>query len=133
MQAKPTGATLALTMAALLIASAPVAHAQQRSGTGQSQSVCEDGEQDRTACRREMATVQRTAPIDPHGANADTFTENALKRCAVHAAGSADRSACEARVLGTGNARASGSVMGGGLWREDTVTLPPETPAGRQP
>ena len=69
---------------------------------------------DKAACLREAGAVRATK--EPLGAGVDpgAFTRNALKRC--EPLSGPDRSDCVARIQGQGTA--SGSVAGGGIYRE---------------
>ena len=85
-------------------------------------------QQDQATCLRETnnaAAEKRRGRLDNQGGQ---FDANARQRCEVLTG--EDRSACEARVMGYGNA--SGSVAGGGVIREvETVVLPPGAPSVR--
>ncbi|MET0542084.1 MAG: hypothetical protein ABWZ88_10040 [Variovorax sp.] len=81
---------------------------------------CASGLQDRAACVRE-AGAARQAAAQGQLTSAPDYTRNALARCESQPA--ADRSACEARVLGVGNTDIQGSVLGGGLIRETVTPL----------
>jgi hypothetical protein len=94
--------------------------------TGSYQSevqACMSGQtqQDRDTCLKEA----RNARADKQRGVLDTqgpVAANAMGRCEVFQGGE-DRAACEARVMGMGNA--DGSVAGGGVIREvETVVLP---------
>jgi hypothetical protein len=78
-------------------------------------------DEDRTACLREAGAARQAArrgQLD-EGANG-AYETNRLARCAYLPAG--DRELCERRMKGEGSI--SGSVEGGGLYRELTVTVP---------
>ncbi|KKW67438.1 hypothetical protein AAV94_11500 [Lampropedia cohaerens] len=98
----------------MLLMAAPTV-AQTASTAGNSLSVCDDGLQDRVACRREMATVRMAPPQDP----STNFTENALRRCSYHK-DAASRQACEERVRGI-NTQTEGAIFAGGMLREHRV------------
>jgi hypothetical protein len=94
------------------------------SGSYQSEvHACMSGQtqQDRDTCLKEA----RNARADKQRGVLDTqgpVAANAMGRCEVFQGGE-DRAACQARVMGMGNA--DGSVAGGGLIREvETVVLP---------
>ena len=91
---------------------------------------CDGVKQDRAACLREAGAArqesQRGGLTSPGGATVDA---NALARCENQPA--ADRTACEARVRGTGTSSTSGSVMGGGVIRETVTPLPPQPAPAR--
>jgi hypothetical protein len=78
-------------------------------------------QQDRDTCLREARNAQadkKRGVLDNAGAR---FDSNATARCDVLTG--EDKGACQARVMGYGNA--SGSVAGGGMLREvETVVLP---------
>ena len=93
-------------------------------------AVCGHNQQDRAACIRE-AGAARQAAARGGLTSAPDYRANALARCGLQPP--TERSACEARVLGSmGDTRAmvDGSVMGGGVIRESvTTTLVPVVPA----
>lgn len=86
-------------------------------------AACMEGrsQQDQATCLREVnnaAAEKRNGKLDNSGAQ---FEANARLRC--EALTGEERVACEARVVGLGNA--SGSVAGGGVIREvETVVVP---------
>jgi hypothetical protein len=84
--------------------------------------------QERAACTREAAAAH--AQMRRHGMqdNEAHFDQNAQKRCDALPAG--DRTACQARMQGQGST--TGSVSGGGIYRE-LVTTVPVAPAGAKP
>ncbi|PAT32144.1 hypothetical protein CLI92_06375 [Vandammella animalimorsus] len=98
--------------ACLLLASAPAHVAAQSAGI----AVCDDGSQDRQACRREFGAARQKAPQDPN----EDFSNNALQRCMAHKDLDA-RQACEERVRGQ-HAEHQGSVLGGGMLYEHRAT-----------
>jgi hypothetical protein len=81
---------------------------------------------DKVACRREAAAVRAGGVSVTGQGDPGRFARNAIKRCEPLA--EPDRSDCVARVQGEGTA--SGSVAGGGIYRElvtregATQTLP---------
>jgi hypothetical protein len=94
--------------------------------TGSYQSevqACMSGQtqQDRDTCMKEARNARaekQRGHLETYGAH-DT---HAIARCDVHQVAE-DKAACQARVMGMGNA--DGSVAGGGLIREvETVVLP---------
>jgi hypothetical protein len=94
--------------------------------TGSYQSevqACMSGatQQDRDTCLKEARNAsaeKQRGRLETYGAN----DAHAMARCDVHQAGE-DRAACQARVMGMGNAE--GSVAGGGVIRQvETVVLP---------
>ncbi len=119
--------TLAMLLAAVGIAFAGAASAAgpryQPDGYGSSTyreevSVCGHIQQDRAACIRE-AGAARQAAAQGQLTGAPDYLQNALARCGLQPP--MERSACEARVRGTGQTDIQGSVLGGGVIRE-TVT-----------
>ena len=77
-------------------------------------------DEDQQACVREAGAARQAAR---HGDLADqtgAYEANRLARCVYLPAG--DRELCERRMRGEGTV--SGSVEGGGLYRELTVTVP---------
>ena len=82
----------------------------------------------REACLREAGAVRQEALLG----KVDTTTtpgdlrRNAMARCQAHQ-DALDRSVCERRMLGEGETQ--GSVEGGGLLRQITITVPPGTTA----
>lgn len=75
-------------------------------------------QQSREDCLKEA----RNAAAEKSRGRLENYPDAAMQRCSVHQA-SDDRAACQARVLGMGNAE--GSVAGGGVLREsETVVLP---------
>lgn len=85
-------------------------------------AVCEDGLQDRQACRTE---VQRTRNLKQQDSaqSEQQWRSNALRRCAVHKDPQA-KLACEDRVLGVDNTRTQGTALEGGIIREQRITVP---------
>ena len=86
-------------------------------------NACNNGktQQDRTTCLTEVRNAnaaKRAGQIDNSGGQ---FSANALKRC--DALTGEDRTACQVRISGYGNAQ--GSVAGGGVITEvETVVVP---------
>ena len=88
------------------------------------------GKQDpssREACLREAGAVRQDALRGKIGDNTTPgdWRRNALARCQAHQ-DAFDRSQCERRMMGEGQAQ--GSVEGGGLLREITTTIEPAAP-----
>ena len=79
-------------------------------------------QQDRDTCLREARNAQadkKRGVLDNAGAK---FDSNAAARCDVLVG--EEKAACQARMMGYGNA--TGSIAGGGVLREvETVVLPP--------
>lgn len=86
----------------------------------------------RHACLREAGAVrqERLKGMLTPSSDTTTLTRNALARCQVHR-DPVEKTLCERMVLGEGEVR--GDVASGGMIREITVTLPPDTPAVRTP
>jgi len=92
------------------------------SGTYQQElAVCGHNQQDRAACIRE-AGAARQAAARGGLTSAPDYRQNALARCSLQPP--VERSACEARVTGSGDSAIEGSVMGGGLIRETVTPIP---------
>ena len=122
-----------------LTAMAQIASAQIASGTtgidatgnaSSEMAACNSGQtqQDRETCMKEVRNAnaeKRAGKLDNAGGQ---FGANAAQRCGVLTG--EDKIACEARVLGIGNAQ--GSVAGGGVIREvETVVVPNDGSAVR--
>jgi hypothetical protein len=85
-------------------------------------SACAEASQDRSACLREEAAARaelKKGTLDAAG-NSGSYEINALARCGALPA--ADRGDCERRVRGEGTT--SGSVPGGGVYRELVTPVP---------
>jgi hypothetical protein len=76
--------------------------------------------EDRATCRTEAQRAYAEARAGNFGGSADQYAQNARARC--EALKGLDRSACEQRMSGQGSS--SGSVGGGGILRERTITVP---------
>ena len=122
-----------------LTAMAQIASAQIASGTtgidatgnaSSEMAACNSGQtqQDRETCMKEVRNAnaeKRAGKLDNAGGQ---FDANAVERCKVFTG--EEKIACEARVLGIGNAQ--GSVAGGGVIREvETVVVPSDGSAVR--
>ncbi len=92
------------------------ASADARARYQQERAVCLSGQssQDRATCLREAAAALAEAKRGALGAGAAPLARNARQRCEPLPAD--DRRACEARMQGQGST--SGSVDGGGIYRE---------------
>ena len=80
----------------------------------------------REACLREAGAVRQEAllgKVDTPPTPGD-LRRNAMARCQAHQ-DALERSVCERRMLGEGETQ--GSVEGGGLLRQITITVPPGT------
>lgn len=124
-------AGLAVALLSITAATAQIAPGTtgiDASGDARSEmNACNTGKtpQDRETCLREVRNAnaeKRAGKIDNSN---NEFSANALKRCEVLSG--EDKIACQARVVGYGNAQ--GSVAGGGVIREvETVVVPADTP-----
>lgn len=121
-----------VSVLALTAATAQISLAQIASGTtgidatgnaSSEMAACNSGQtqQDRETCMTEVRNAnaeKRAGKLDNAGGQ---FGANAVQRCDVLTG--EQKIACEARVLGIGNAQ--GSVAGGGVIREvETVVVP---------
>ena len=94
--------------------------AGQAVAAGKARPACDSANQNRRACSHETgAAAQAARRNDLTYASEDVYRQNALTRCNRFTG--EDQKACENRVLGTGETKIVGDVMGGGLLRE-TVT-----------
>jgi len=127
-------AGLSMAAAAALLCS-PFVSAEQGSATSakaryeQERSRCLSGQsgQDMKTCLREAGAALQAArqgQLDDRDAR---YTRNALERCKPLPADQAKD--CRDRILGQGNVSETGSVKGGGMYREKSTTevhvLPP--------
>lgn len=98
----------------------------------QERAACLNGQtsQDRATCLREAGAALQEARRGSVESHPD-YAANALRRC--EKLPQPDRADCVARMQGRGSI--SGSVDGGGLYRELVTreTLPPESPTPRTP
>lgn len=110
---------LALFAAGLLPLTASAADTTS-SAYQQERAACTSGSshQDRATCLREAAAARGEAKRG-HLTDSPSYEENALGRC--NALPPADRQDCAKRVHGQGVV--SGSVEGGGVYRETTTTV----------
>ena len=118
-------------VAALLAVGAATAQVATTGATGidatgsvrSEMQACMSGatQQDRDTCMKEArnaAAEKQRGHLETYGAH----DSHAMSRCDVHPAGE-DRAACQARVMGMG--QADGSVAGGGVLRQsETVVMP---------
>ena len=119
--------TLSLLIAAGTLATASfTSAAQPRTVTYQEEiAICSSIQQDRSACIREAGAARLEARRGGL-TSAPDYQANALARCTLQPP--AERSACEARVRGTGNTSIEGSVLGGGVIRETVTPIPAPRP-----
>ena len=101
-------ATGALLGASFSWAQDAASKAHSHAQGGQQHMTCDGKQQDRAAC------LSNPGP--------GTEASNALARCQLQPM--ADRADCEARIKGTGQTSAQGSVMGGGMIRETVTPVP---------
>lgn len=85
-------------------------------------AICMSGEshQDRATCLREAGAALAESKGGKLGGETGTYEHHQLMRCDVHLAG--DRDDCLRRMRGEGTI--SGSVEGGGIYRELRTTVP---------
>ena len=135
-------AGLSVAVAALLCS--PFVYAEQGSTAAakaryeQERSRCLSGQsgQDLKTCLREAGAALQASRQGQLDDVDGRYTRNALERCKPLPADEAKD--CRDRILGQGSVSVSGSVKGGGLYREKVTTevkvLPPvEQPAQPQP
>jgi len=126
---------VALSMAAAGLLGSPFVYAEQGGASAakaryeQERARCQSGQsgQDLKTCMREAGAALQEAQqgrLDDHDAS---YARNALERCKPLPAD--DAKDCRDRILGQGGVSVSGSVKGGGLYREKVTTevkvLPP--------
>jgi hypothetical protein len=112
------GAMLVSSIAAAAAADLSQAHARYQ----QEREACMSGQshQDRATCLREAGAALQEAKRGNLGEGLSTYEQNRLIRCEVHPAG--DREDCLRRMRGEGTI--SGSVEGGGIYRELRTIVP---------
>jgi len=104
-----------------LAAAAGMSEAQAR--YPKERAACNNGQshQDRTTCLREAgAALAESKRGNPDAAGTGRYEQNQLLRCDAHPA--EDREDCLRRMRGEGTT--SGSVEGGGIYRELRTTTP---------
>lgn len=116
-----------LLVASALLTAAWACHAQTAVPATAAQAndpyaVCEDGLQDRQACRTEVDRT-RNLKTQESAQSEQEWRANALRRCSVHQDPQA-KLACEDRVLGVDNTQTQGSALEGGIIREQRLTVP---------
>jgi hypothetical protein len=115
--------SLALMLATSSLAAPSLTGAQSADTYLRERSVCDGVLQDRSACLREAGAARYEAQRGGlTSAPPTSYEQNALARCALQPP--AERSACEARMRGTGTTSVEGSVLGGGLIRETVTPIP---------
>ena len=85
-------------------------------------AVCDSNRatEDRATCRTEAQRAYAEARAGRFSGSQDQYSQNARARC--EALKGIDRTACEERMSGEGTVQ--GSVAGGGILREKTITVP---------
>lgn len=78
--------------------------------------------EDRATCRTEAQRAYAEARAGNFASSQGQYAQNARARC--EALQGIDRTACEQRMSGQGTTE--GSVGGGGILRERTITVPPK-------
>lgn len=123
-----TNSFLALCALGALAVSAPAPAANAGRDPGAHQRYVEERAacmnlqgDDRKTCLREAGAAQVEARRGQLTDAQAAYEQNKLARCAYHK-NADDRSYCERRMRGEGTT--SGSVEGGGILRELTVTVP---------
>ena len=116
-------ATGALLGASFSWAQDAASKAHSHAQGGQQHMTCDGKQQDRAACLREAGAARQEAQRGGlSNPGPGTEASNALARCQLQPM--ADRADCEARIKGTGQTSAQGSVMGGGMIRETVTPVP---------
>lgn len=125
MHLRSTIAILALGIPVAALA-APLSDAQMR--YQQERAACDSGRshQDRATCLREAGAAYEEAKRGRLADGGAQYRENALARCS--ALPPEERGACQARMEGQGTT--SGSVAGGGIYRELVIR---EVPSESRP
>jgi len=122
-----------LSMAAAALLCSPFVSAEEGGAASakarydQERSRCMSGQsgQDLKTCLREAGAALQASRQGQLDDRDSRYTRNALERCKPLPSDEAKD--CRDRILGQGNVSASGSVKGGGLYREKVTTevLPP--------
>ena len=112
------GAMLVAGMAAA--AGGNLSEAQARYQQDRAACISGQSHQDRATCLREAAAAQQQAKRGGIGDDQSSYEQNRLIRCDRLSAG--DREDCLRRMHGEGTV--SGSVEGGGIYRELRTTVP---------
>ena len=125
-------AVVVCAMAAMLSTATASAAGQSRDSEAKAayardRAACMSGQsnQDRATCLREAGAALQEAQRGRLENRQDPFEQNRLIRCDSQPA--ADRQDCVRRMNGEGTT--SGSVQGGGIYRELITPVPPATPA----
>lgn len=127
-QRKPARRGFALCAAALLISATAAGPALAADSARQQQyqrdvAACNSGTtgQDRATCLREAGAVRTESPRPNVQTTPEQRQQNAVRRCQNLPA--ADRASCEA-TMKSPDTQVHGSVPGGGVLRERTITVP---------
>ena len=99
-----------------------LAEAQARYQQDRAACMSAQSQQDRATCLREADAALQEAKRGRSGDAQGSYEQNQLLRCDRLAAG--DREDCRRRMRGEGTV--SGSVEGGGIYRELRTTVPVE-------
>ncbi|MBE0625264.1 MAG: hypothetical protein IH606_10675 [Burkholderiales bacterium] len=112
----------AFALAALLATGAAAGETAAQALYRQDRAACNSGQsyQDRATCLREAGAALQEAGHKSGGDSQGSYEQNRVKRC--EGLPPADREDCLRRMRGEGSV--SGSVEGGGLYRELHTTLP---------
>ncbi|RBA24993.1 hypothetical protein [Herminiimonas fonticola] len=96
----------------------------------QERAACLSGQtqQDKKTCLREAGAARSEAKRGKLNGDASSYQQNAQARC--NALPPADRDDCMRRMQGEGTV--SGSVDGGGIYRETTTIVPAPMPSGSE-
>lgn len=115
-------AVAGLLCAASALAAPPSALAQAQARYRQDIAACNSGQsnQDPATCRLEARNALAAAKRGDLNDDPGAYEQNARQRCAAHQG--TDRSDCEARMRGEGNAQ--GSAASGGILRESVTIIP---------
>ena len=111
----------------LLVAGAAALATDATPGAGESErAACarHTSAEDRKTCLRETAAAKAEARRGELRVPGADYERNAMQRCQALPAG--DQEACRARVRGEGTS--SGSVEGGGIYRETREIVPAPAP-----
>jgi opacity protein-like surface antigen len=113
---------LAALLLAAVAAAADVNPTDAQTRYQQDRSACNSGQsqQDRATCLREAGAALQESARGQSGGGQSSYEQNQLLRCDRLTAG--DREDCLRRMHGEGTV--SGSVEGGGIYRELRTTVP---------
>lgn len=123
----PSRLALVLALGAMLVAGVAAAAggdaSDARARYERERAACVSGHshQDRVTCLRETGAALQESRKGRPGEGEGSYEQNRLARCDRHVAG--EREDCVRRVRGEGTV--SGSVEGGGIYRELRTAAPP--------